>query len=63
VRFTTFPTTGSEITGDMVQGTSAYFSLVTAAIPEPAISVAFKSDIGGPFPVLLGAQVGIVRVE
>jgi hypothetical protein len=63
VRFTTFPTTGSEITGDMVQGTSAYFSLVTAAIPEPGISLAFKSDIGGPFPVLLGAQVGIVRVE
>ncbi len=63
VQFTTFPTSGVEVTGNMVQGTMAYFSLVTASVSEPSIRLLFKSDIGGPFPALLGAQVGIVRVE
>jgi hypothetical protein len=63
VRFSTFPVTGTEATGSMVQGTMAFYNLVTTSVTAPSIGVVFRSGTGGTFPTLLRAQVGIVRVE
>ena len=47
----------------MVQGTMAFFNLTTAALPGPGVGLIFTAGDGSPFPPLLGAQVGIVRVQ
>jgi hypothetical protein len=56
------PYAGAEATG-MVQGTMAFFDLATATLPQSAIGLIFTAENGAAFPAVLGAQVGIVRVE
>ena len=63
VQFAPLAAYGSGSTASMVQGTMAFYNFPTAALSRPAVGLIFTAADGSTFPSILGAQVGIVRVE
>jgi hypothetical protein len=63
VQFTQLQSYASGATYAMVQGTMAFFNMPTTALPQPSVGLVFTGTDGLPFPALLSAQVGIVRVQ
>ncbi len=63
VQFSQLQPYATASTTSMVQGTMAFFNLPTAALSQPGVGLIFTAGDGSAFPSILGAQVGIVRVQ
>ena len=57
------PADGGLLFRSMPSGTMSFMSFRTSTIAGPSIGLRFTTSSSSPFPLTLGAQVGIVRVQ
>jgi hypothetical protein len=57
------PSNGGVLIRSMPSGTMSFMSFRTSTLPGPSIGMRFTTPTSVPFPLALGAQVGIVRVQ